>query len=143
MQYKKASASIVASYYYADSLYVYVFRYLHCVLLFFFLLLTMHFHKLCLVCMPLTGPLMVTLRDAQLAGEDYTLSCQATGGGTTPYLYRWFKDGLRLTGETSGTLSFSPLGDTDTGGYTCEVTTGSLTTTSASVAISVVGKCKW
>ena len=86
---------------------------------------------------------MVTLRDAQIAGEDYTLSCQATGGGTMPYLYRWFKDaGPQLAGETSGTLSFSPLGETDSGGYTCEVTTGSLTTASASVAITVVGKCK-
>ena len=79
---------------------------------------------------------------AQIAGEDYTLTCQFTGGeAVTPAMYRWLKDGSPLAGETSDTLSFSPLRDTDFGGYTCEVTTGSLTGTSPSVTITVVGKC--
>ena len=80
--------------------------------------------------------------DAQVAGEDYTLTCQFTGGeaAVTP-VYRWLKGGSSLAGETSDTLSFSPLRETDSGGYTCEVTTGSLTGTSPSVTITVVGEC--
>ena len=77
----------------------------------------------------------------QVAGEDYTLTCQFTGGEAVTPVYQWLKDGSSLAGETSNTLSFSPLRDTDSGGYTCEVTTGSLTTTSPSVTITVVGKC--
>ena len=88
---------------------------------------------------------MVTLSGsdgAQVAGEDYTLTCQFTGGEAVTPVHQWLKDGSPLAGETSDTLSFSPLRDTYSGGYTCEVTTGSLTATSASVAITVVGKCK-
>ena len=78
---------------------------------------------------------------AQVAGENYTLTCQFTGGETLTPVYKWLKDGSPLAGERSNTLSFSPLRDTDSGGYTCEVTTGSLTGTSPSVNITVVGKC--
>ena len=91
-----------------------------------------------------TAPLMVTLSGsggAQVAGEDYTLTCQFIGGEAVTPVYQWLKDGSSLAGETSDTLSFSPLRDTDSGGYTCEVTTGSLTATSPSVIITVVGKC--
>ena len=77
---------------------------------------------------------------AQVAGENYTLTCQFTGGEAETPVYQWLKDGSSLAGETSDTLSFSPLGETDSGGYTCEVTTGSLTGTSPSAPISVVGK---
>ena len=86
---------------------------------------------------------MVTLSGsgAQVAGEDYTLTCQFTGGEAVTPVYRWLKDGSLLAGETSDTLSFSPLRNTDSGGYTCEVTTGSLTGTSPSVTITVVSKC--
>ena len=90
-----------------------------------------------------TAPLMVTLSGsggAQVAGEDYTLTCQFTGGETVIPVYRWLMDGSPLADETSDTLSFSPLRDTDSGGYTCEVTTDSLTGTSPSVTITVVGK---
>ena len=92
----------------------------------------------------ITGPLMVTLSGSggvQVAGEDCTLTCQFTGGETVTPVYQWLKDGSPLTGETSDTLSFSPLRETDSGGYTCEVTTGSLNGTSPSVTITVVGKC--
>ena len=78
---------------------------------------------------------------AQVAGENYTLTCQFTGGeAVTPAMYQWLNDGSSLAGETSDTLSFSPLRDTDSGGYTCEVTTGSFIGTSPSVTITVVGK---
>ena len=78
---------------------------------------------------------------AQVAGEDYTLTCQFTEGEAVTPVYQWLKDDSSLAGETSDTLSFSPLREADSGGYTCEVTTGSLTGTSLSVNITVVGKC--
>ena len=86
---------------------------------------------------------MVTLSGsggAQIAGEDYTLTCQVTGGGTMTPTYRWFRNESLLTGQTSNTLAFSPLRETDSGVYTCEGTRSSITVTSASVRISVVGK---
>ena len=87
---------------------------------------------------------MVTLSGSggvQVAGENYTLTCQFTGGeAVTPDMYRWIKDGSPLANETSGTLFFSPLWETDSGVYICEVTTGSLTGTSPNVTIAVVGK---
>ncbi len=88
-------------------------------------------------------PLQITISnsgDAQIAGEDYTLTCQVTGGGTSTPTYRWFKDGTQLSGEASDTLSFSPLRETDSGAYTCEGTRSSIAITSASVSITVVGK---
>ena len=87
---------------------------------------------------------MVTLSGsggAQVAGEDYTFTCQFIGGEAVTPVYQWLRDDSPLAGETSGTLSFSPLRETDSGGYTCEVTTGSLTGTSSVVTITVVGKC--
>ena len=92
-------------------------------------------------------PLVVTLNGsggAQLAGVDYTLTCQFAGGEAVTPVYRWFKGGNTqlTTNKAPDTLSFSPLRETDSGGYTCEVTTGSMTSTSASVAITVEGKCK-
>ena len=89
---------------------------------------------------------MVTLSGsggAQVAGEDYTLTCQFTGGEAVTLVYQWLKDGSPLAGETSDTLSFSPLGKPDSGGYICKVTigtgSGSMTITSASVTITPIG----
>ena len=76
----------------------------------------------------------------QIAGENYTLTCQVTGGGTTTPTYRWFKNGSLLTGQTTATLSFSPLIETDSGVYTCEGNRSYITATSESVNITVVGK---
>ena len=74
----------------------------------------------------------------QIAGENYTLTCQVTGGETTPILYQWFKNGSLLTSEESSISSklfFSPLNEADSGVYTCEVNSGN-----ESVTITVVGK---
>ena len=57
--------------------------------------------------------------------------------------YRWFRNGSLLTGRTSDTLSFSPLEETDSGVYICEGTRSSVTATSASVSITVIGKPAW
>ena len=78
---------------------------------------------------------------AQVAGEDYTLTCQVTGGGTMTPTYRWFRDGSVLTGQTSATLSFSPLRETDSGVYTCEGTRNSIAVRSdGNIALTVVGE---
>ena len=75
---------------------------------------------------------------ALTAGENYILTCQVTGGTMTP-TYQWFRNGSPLTGQTSDTLSFSPLREIDSGVYTCEGTRSSVTVTSPSVRITVVG----
>jgi hypothetical protein len=78
---------------------------------------------------------------AQIAGENYTLTCQVTGGGTMTPTYRWFRDGSPLTGQTSATLSFSPLREIDSGVYTCEGTRNSITVTSGTgIMITVAGE---
>ena len=74
----------------------------------------------------------------QRVGQTYTLTCQVNAGGeTVTPEYQWIKDDTEITDETSATLSFSSLADTDSGGYTCRVTVGDQTSTSASVAIGV------
>ena len=87
--------------------------------------------------------LMVTLGmsgGAQIAGEDYTLTCRVTGGGTMTPTYRWLRNGSPLSGETSATLSFSPLRQSDSGSYTCEATKSLSTVTSAPMVVTVEGK---
>ena len=54
-----------------------------------------------------------------------------------------WRDGSLLTGQTSATLSFSPLRQVDSGVYTCEATRSSISVTSAGVSITVVGECNW
>ena len=76
----------------------------------------------------------------QIAGENYTLTCQVTGGGITTLTYRWFRNGSLLTDQTSATLSFSPLMESDSGVYTCEGTKSSSCSTSGNVTVRVVGK---
>ena len=74
----------------------------------------------------------------QLVGQTYTLTCQVNAGGhAVMSVYQWIKDGTEITDETSATLSFSPLADTDFGDYTCRATVRDQTTTSASVTIGV------
>ena len=75
----------------------------------------------------------------QTAGENHALTCQVTGGGTMTTTYQWLKDGAPLSGQTSETLSFSPLRQMDNGSYTCEGTRNSTSVTSASVSITVRG----
>ena len=76
----------------------------------------------------------------QIAGEDRTLTCQVTGGETITTTYRWFRNGSPLSGQTSDTLSFSPLSQTDSGVYTCEGTRNYTSMMSESVTITAVGE---
>ena len=84
---------------------------------------------------------MVTLTGsggAQVAGENYTLTCTVTGRVTTESTHRWIRDGTLLN-VTSATLSFSPLRETDSGHYHCEGTRNSITVKSGNLTISVEG----
>ena len=89
----------------------------------------------------MTAPLMVTLSShgAQIAGEDHTLTCMVTGGGIMTPTYQWFRNGSVLSGQTSATLSFSPLRQTDSGSYFCEAIRSSTTVRSTNMTITVEG----
>ena len=86
---------------------------------------------------------MVTLTGsggAQVVGENYTLTCNVTGGVTTAFAYRWFRNGSLCNETSTSTLSFSPLRVTDSGVYSCEGTRSSTTRTSANLTVAVVGE---
>ena len=102
---------------------------------------------MCTVCIYLqTAPVVVTVTGSgatQNAGEDYTLTCTVSGGGTTTTTYQWLRNGAPLTGETSDTLSFTPLRKTtpsSNGQYTCQATRSGSTVTSNNITIAVTCK---
>ena len=88
------------------------------------------------------APPIVTLQNcgSQTAGENCTLTCQVTGGGTMIPTYQWFKDGSPITSQTSATFVFSPLREVDSGVYECEATKSLSRVTSNSLRIMVTGK---
>ena len=95
-------------------------------------------------------PLVVTITggDTFTAGrtQSHTLTCQVSGGDTTTTMstsYQWLKNDQVINGQTSSTLSFSPLRDTDTGRYNCRGTRGPSTSTSNSVVITVNGELQY
>ena len=55
------------------------------------------------------------------AGQNYTLTCEASGGRSMAYTYMWLKDGSVVSGQTSSTYSFSPLLVVHSGQYHCRV----------------------
>ena len=75
----------------------------------------------------------------QTAGESYTLTCTASGGGDGATTYQWHSNGALLNTQTSQTLTFSALREDDNGRYTCTVTRGTMTIRSAEVGINVGG----
>ncbi len=74
-------------------------------------------------------------------GAGHSLTCTASGGASMTYTYQWLRcDGV-IVGETSSTISFSPLREADVGRYNCQVSDGSITTTSDGMVINVEGEC--
>ena len=72
-------------------------------------------------------------------GQNYILTCTASGGGSMAYTYMWLRNGSVVSAQTSSTYSFSPLRVTDSGRYNCRVRVGSTTmNTSREVAITVM-----
>ena len=78
----------------------------------------------------------------QHAGENYTLTCTVSGGATVTTTYQWHRDSSPLSGETSATLSFTPLRQTtpsSNGQYVCKVMRSGRTRRSRSITIDVTG----
>ena len=73
---------------------------------------------------------------AEIAGENYTLTCTVTGGTMTP-TYQWWKDGALLTNQTASTIAFRPLQQTSSGVYICE---GFIAVNSTNVTLTVRGE---
>ena len=80
----------------------------------------------------------------QHAGEDYTLTCTVSGGEiTATTTYQWHRDNSPMSGETSATLSFTPLRRTapsSNGQYVCEAMRSGRTARSEGLTITVIGK---
>ncbi len=57
------------------------------------------------------------------------------------YTYQWLRYDGYIIGETSSTISFSPLREADVGRYNCRVSNGYMTNTSDGVVINVGGEC--
>ena len=76
-----------------------------------------------------------------IAGEDYTLTCMAMGGGTTITTYRWWKDNVLITDQTERMISYNPIAQITSGVFMCEATRGSMSMSSAPVTITVMSEC--
>ena len=78
------------------------------------------------------------------AGENHTLTCQISYGENTTtmgYSYQWLKNDGNLNNQTSSILFFSPLKESDSGRYSCQVMRDNSTTTSKnSVEVTVNGE---
>ena len=74
------------------------------------------------------------------AGAVVTLTCSATGGLPTPTL-QWSKNSVTLSGETSGTLSFTSTASSG-GDYRCIAANnvGSVTSDPATIIINCKGR---
>ena len=96
--------------------------------------------------LPFIVPVMVTVTDGGLqhAGENYMLTCNVNGGQAgRETTYRWLNNNVYVSGETSATLSFTPLRQTtpsSNGQYVCEVMRSGRTVGSEGFTIMVAGK---
>lgn len=72
-----------------------------------------------------------------IAGSSYSLKV-AVQGTSGSYTYQWYKDGTALAGETSSTLNFSALAESDAGNYTVVVSDGTSSVTSDTATVTVM-----
>ncbi len=72
--------------------------------------------------------------------SNFSLTCTASGGASMQYTYQWLRYDRDIVGETSSTISFSPLREADDGRYNCRMSDDFLTNTSESVVINVEGE---
>ncbi len=71
------------------------------------------------------------------AGANHSLTCTASGGASMTNTYQWLRYNGDIVNETSSTISFSPVRETDVGRYNCRVSDGSTNITSDGVVINV------
>ena len=71
----------------------------------------------------------------QNPGDNVALS--VTPGGSAPFRYQWWKDGLALAEATDATLSLTNLQGSDAGGYTVVVSSQYVSVTSAVALLTV------
>ena len=96
-----------------------------------------------LILILLIAPVMVNVtggNTTQQAGQNYTLTCTVSGGGTDVPFYQWLKNGSYLTNETAETLSFTPLTQGNSSAYACEATKSHRVVESDSIDVDVTGK---
>ncbi len=74
-------------------------------------------------------------------GTSHNLTCTASGGASMTYTYQWLRYDGDIVGETSSTISFSPLREADARRYNCRVSDGSMNITSNGMVINVKGEC--
>ncbi len=74
-------------------------------------------------------------------GTSHSLTCTAHGGASMTYTYQWLRYDGEIVGETSSSISFSPLREADVGRYNCRVSDNSMITTSDGVVINLEGEC--
>ncbi len=90
-----------------------------------------HEKKLTLIYVgPSTPPLVVMITGGGgvfTVGTSHSLTCIASGGASLTYTYQRLRYDGDIVGETSSTISFSPLREADVGRYNCRVSDGSMT----------------
>lgn len=84
----------------------------------------------------LDGPVITTepISQGVCTGAAVTFSVVASGSGIT---YQWKKGGIDITGATSSTYSIPSAAISNNGSFTCYITNGICSTTSASATLNV------
>jgi hypothetical protein len=98
-------------------------------------------YRLDLAAITLTPTLKIAVQprpNKQVAGGTLTMKVQAGGPGTLTY--QWKKDGDEVAGQTTDTLSITNAQAAATGNYTCVVTAGDASVTSAAARGTVVDR---
>lgn len=86
--------------------------------------------------------MIVTGSGSQVTGENYTLTCTATGGGVTiTPVYQWRRFSVLPLQSPHDQYFFPALRRADSGDYSCGVMKGSMGVNSNLFRISVVGIC--
>lgn len=86
----------------------------------------------------LQPPVILTQPPSQTVMAGRTVVLDVTVGGTTPYTFAWYKDGVLLPNETVPTLRFTIIQLEDAGTYTFKVTNAVGSATTTPIVLTVV-----
>ena len=73
---------------------------------------------------PLPVTITISAGGTPVAGQSFTLTCQATTALSNP-TYQWFDDSGTMIGSGLSALTISTLRESGSGEYSCQVTAGS------------------